>query len=203
MSELLKLEVKGRAQTGKGPNRRLRETGMVPGVYYDGKGNNITVKVDFVALSKMVAAVGFSKVFDLEIIADGTTAVKPCLIKAVQHHPLKPIYNHVDFFGVDLDQKVVVSIPVRVEGKALGVTRGGNLGIFRETVEVECLPKDVPDALVLDVKDLDLGQSIFIEDVDFGEGVRAVGEENFAVVGVIAPRAAAVSEEETEEEETV
>ncbi len=200
MSEFLKLEVEGRTETGTGPNRRLRETGMVPGVYYDAKGNNTAVQVDFVALSKIVAAVGYSKVFELEIAGDGKTETMPCLIKAIQHHPLKAIYNHVDFFGVDLDQKVAVSIPVRVTGKAVGVTRGGKLGIFRETVEIECLPKDIPDALVIDVTDIGLGQSILVADVDFGEGVSAVFDDNFAVVGVIAPRAAATEEEESTEE---
>ncbi|GAU09835.1 50S ribosomal protein L25 [Desulfoplanes formicivorans] len=199
MSELLKLEVEGRTETGKGPNRRLRETGMVPGVYYDAKGHNIPVKVDFVALSKVVSAVGYAKVFELEIDRDGKSETMPCLIKDIHHHPLKPIYNHVDFFGVDLHKKVVVSIPVRVEGKAVGVTRGGRLGIFRETVEVECLPKDIPDSLTLDVTDLDLGHSILIADVEFGEGVSAVYEDNYAVVGVVAPRA--VEEKDEDEEE--
>jgi large subunit ribosomal protein L25 len=198
MSELMKLKVEGRTEAGKGPSRRLREAGMVPGVYYDSKGHNIPIKVDFVALSKVVDAVGYSKVFELEIDRDGKSETMPCLIKDIHHHPLKPLYNHVDFFGVDLHKKVTVSIPVHVKGKAIGVTRGGDLGIFRETVEVECYPKDIPDSLVIDVTDLDLGHSIFIADVDFGEGVSAVYEENYAVVGVVAPRAAA---EETEEEE--
>jgi large subunit ribosomal protein L25 len=192
----MKLQVEGRTETGKGPIRRLRETGMVPGVYYDSKGNNASVKVDFVVLSKMVSAVGYSKVFELEIDADGKTETMPCLIKAIDHHPLKPIYNHVDFFGVDLDKKVVVSIPVHVKGKAVGVTRGGKLGIFRETVDVECLPKDIPDNLILDVTNVGLGQSILVADVDFGEGVSAVYDDNFAVVGVVAPRSAASDSEE-------
>ena len=199
MSELMKLKVEGRTEAGKGPNRRLRKTGMVPGVYYDSKGHNIPIKVDFVALSKVVDAVGYAKVFELEIDRDGKSDTMPCLIKDIHHHPLKPLYNHVDFFGVDLHKKVTVSIPVHVEGKAVGVvTRGGELSIFRETVEVECYPKDIPDCLVLDVTDLDLGHSILIADVDFGEGVSAVYEDNYAVVGVVAPHA--VEEEETEEE---
>jgi large subunit ribosomal protein L25 len=199
MSEFLKLHVERRTETGKGPIYRLRETGMVPGVYYDSKGNNASIKVDFIVLNKMVAAVGYSKVFELEIATDGKTEVMPCLIKAIDHHPLKPIYNHVDFFGVDLDKKVVVSIPVRVKGKAVGVTRGGKLGIFRETVEVECLPQDIPDNLTLDVTNIGLGQSILVADVDFGEKVNAVYDDNFAVVGVLAPRSVA-SESEDEEE---
>jgi large subunit ribosomal protein L25 len=200
MSEFLKLQVEGRTKTGKGPTHRLRESGMVPGVYYDSKGNNAPIKVDFVVLNKMVNAVGYSKVFELEIVTNGKAETMPCLIKAIDHHPLKPLYNHVDFFGVDLDQKVVVSIPVRVTGKAVGVTRGGKLGIFRETVEVECLPKDIPDNLTLDVTDLRLGQSILIADVDFGEGVSAVFDDNFAIVGVISPRS--VTDEDEDEEET-
>ncbi len=200
MSEFLKIKVEGRTQTGKGANRRLRQTGMVPGVYYDAKGKNIAVKVPFVSLSKMVAAVGYSKVFEIEITAEGKTETMPCLIKDVHHHPLKPIYNHVDFFGIDLKEKVTVSIPVQVTGKAAGVARGGTMGIFRETIEVECLPKDIPDALVLDVTSLDMGQSILIEDVNLGEGVHAVFDDNFAVVGVLAPRAAAAESEEEEAE---
>ncbi|WP_462323646.1 50S ribosomal protein L25 [Desulfoplanes sp.] len=201
MSDMLKLQVEGRTKTGKGANRCLRNSGMVPGVYYDAHGNNESVKVDFVALSKMVEAAGYSKIFDLEIVHEGVPEARPCLIKAIHHHPLKPMYNHVDFYGVDLDKPIVVAIPVRVSGKAEGVTRGGKLSIFREEVEVECLPKDVPDALELEVTGLGLNQSILVADVDFGENVRAVYDDNFAVVGVVSPRAATEDEEEEGEEE--
>ena len=202
MAELKKFQVEGRTERGKGPNHRLREEGVVPGVYYDADGGNIPIKVDYVALSKLVSFAGYSKVFELEILTEGKSEIKPALIKAVHHHPLKAVYNHVDFFGVDLDKKVTVAIPVQVVGKPLGVIAGGTMGIFRETLEVECLPHDIPDAIVLDVTALALGQNIHIADIVFAEGVTGVFDDNFAVVGVVAPRAGDVDDEEEEEATT-
>jgi len=206
MAELQKFHVEGRTERGKGPNRRIREQGLVPGVYYDADGHNIPVKMDFIALSKLYSSVGCSKVFELEIVHEGTTDTKPALIKEIHHHPLKPIYNHVDFFGVDLHKKVTISIPVHVKGKPVGVIAGGVLGVFRETIEVECLPSDIPDSLVLDVTNLNLGQNIVIGDVDLPEGVTALFEEDYAIVGVVVPRGseeAAEGEAENAAEEGV
>ncbi|MFA6810456.1 MAG: 50S ribosomal protein L25 [Desulfoplanes sp.] len=198
MAELLKFHVEGRTERGKGPNRRVRKQGMVPGVYYDADGHNIPVKMDFIALSKLYSSVGCSKVFELEIVHEGKTDTKPALIKNIHRHPLKPIYNHVDFFGIDLHKKVTISIPVQVTGKPVGVVAGGGeLGIFRETVEVECLPSDIPDSLILDVASLNLGDNILIGDVAFPEGVTPLFEENYAIVGVVVPR---ITEEEPEPE---
>ncbi len=195
MKEQLSLTVQSRSARGKGPNRRLRTEKMVPGIYYDDKGVNIPVMVEDMPFRKVYQKTGSSRVFNLVIDNDGATESHPSLIWAVQLHPFKNQVDHVDFYGVDPNKMVHIDIKVEVIGKAKGVVVGGKLEIHRETIEVVCLPAAIPDKIVLDVTELALNQHINVKDIVLPEGVRAVYDQNFAVVGIIAPTAEAEAEE--------
>ena len=100
----------------------------------------------------------------------------------------------MDFYGVDLTKEISVHIPVVVEGKAAGEVLGGVLEVYRDTLEVTCLPLAIPDKVVIDVTALEINQHVKVADITLPSGVKAVYEENFAVVGVVVPT------EEPEEE---
>ena len=191
MKEQLSLTVQSRAETGKGPNRRLRVQKMVPGVYYDDKGLNIPLVVADLPFRKVYQKAGTSHVFDLIIERDGKTETHPSLIWVVQNHPWKNQVNHVDFYGVDPKKPVHIHVAVEITGKAKGITVGGKLELFRETLEVVCLPADIPDNIVIDVTELDMNQHVSVKDVVLPKGVTAVFDQNFTVVGVINPAAEA------------
>lgn len=183
MAELQTLNVQARTGLGKEANRKLRQQSLVPGVYYNAKGENIALQVQGLPLSKLFHKIGTSRVFDLVIGEE--TAARPALIWKLQHDPVKTVITHVDFLGVDLDKDIKVHVPVEVTGKAKGLIKGGRLEIFRETVEVLCKPLSIPDAVVVDVTDLDLNESYLISELPAMEGVKFVYDDNFAVVGVV------------------
>ncbi|MDP3426382.1 MAG: 50S ribosomal protein L25, partial [Humidesulfovibrio sp.] len=162
---------------------------LVPGVYYNQKGQNISVVVDMLPLTKLHRKVGRSRVFHLQMDLDGKAESLPSLIWDMQFDPLKSTPIHVDFYGVDLEREIKVDVRVVVEGKAKGIILGGLLEVFRETVEVICKPLDVPESIVIDVTELDLGVNMHIDEIKLPAGVRAVYEDNFAVVGIVTQEA--------------
>ncbi|GAB6035465.1 50S ribosomal protein L25/general stress protein Ctc [Fundidesulfovibrio butyratiphilus] len=195
MKEQLSLTVQARAERGKGANRRLRESKMVPGVYYDDKGTNIAVMVADMPFRKLFKKVGASRVFDLIIQNGQETTTHPSLVWVLKQHPFKNQVEHVDFYGVDPNKEVRVDVAVVIKGKAKGVAVGGKLEIYREAIELTCLPAAIPDEVTVDVSGLDINQHVSVKDIVLPEGVRAIFDQNFAVVGVVAPEAEA--EEET------
>jgi large subunit ribosomal protein L25 len=201
MKESLSLAVKTRAGLGKGANRKLRAAEMVPGVYYDATGVNIPVMVEHMPLKKLYLKTASSHVFDLLIESDAGKETKPALIWQLQHHPTKSLITHVDFYGVDLTKEISVHIPVEVVGKAVGVVKGGALEVYRETIEVTCLPLAIPDKVVIDITNVDINQHVKIADISLPEGVRAVTEDNFAILGVLLPTAEEEAPAEEAEEE--
>ena len=189
MAELMTLSVRPRAEKGKGTCRRMLSKDLVPGVYYNQKGQNISVVVDMLPLTKLHRKVGSSRVFHLQMDLDGKAESLPSLIWDMQFDPLKSTPIHVDFYGVDLEREIKVDVRVVVEGKAKGIILGGLLEVFRETVEVICKPLDVPESIVIDVTDLDLGVNLHIDEIKLPAGVRAVYEDNYAVVGIVTQEA--------------
>ncbi|MGE4506019.1 MAG: 50S ribosomal protein L25 [Desulfovibrionaceae bacterium] len=195
------LTVQKRTATGKGPNRRLRVQGVVPAVYYDQHGTNILVQVAELPLSKLYAKVGTTQVFNLSI---GEGEDLPCMIWRLRNEPVTGRAEHVDFFGVDLNKTLRVSVPFTFTGTAKGVaSEGGMLSIFRDSIEVTCKPLDIPEHIEIDVTELGFNDHIQAEDLQLPEGVEAHFEENFAIVAVTAmdDGSAETSEEGGEEEE--
>ncbi len=186
MAELMTLSVRERAEKGKGSCRRIRTKELVPGIYYNQKGENIPVVVEMLPLTKLHRKLGSSRVFQLEIQKDGASQTLPSLIWGMQYDPLKSVPIHVDFYGVDLEREIKVDVRVVVEGKAKGIIKGGTLEVFRDSIEVVCKPLDVPEKIVINVTDLDVGMNLHIDEVQLPSGVRAVFDERYSVVGVVA-----------------
>lgn len=196
MAELMTLQVRPRAEKGKGSCRRIRTQNLVPGIYYNQQGQNIPVQVEMLPLTKLFGKLGSSRVFHLQMDQEGKSESLPSLIWKVQYDPIKSLPIHVDFYGVDLERDIKVDVRVVVEGKAKGLVLGGVLEIFRDTMEVVCKPLDVPEKVVIDVTDLDIGVNLHVADVKLPAGVRAVFEDNYAVVGVVAQEAEEAPAEE-------
>jgi len=196
MSEVTSLQLKQREERGKGPCARLRSNGLVPGVFYNSKGENISFTVDNMALGKAFEKVRYSKMLELHIDVDGQVEKRNALFKKLVSHPVKRRYDHVDFIGIDLDKEVQVTVPVETVGRAKGVVLGGKLEILEERVMVRCLPTIIPDSIVIDVVDLDIAEKVFVEQLVLPEGVKAVYDRNYPVVTIQAGRGAKAGEEE-------
>ncbi|MFP4314900.1 MAG: 50S ribosomal protein L25 [Desulfovibrionales bacterium] len=184
MPEQLQIAVEARKDTGKGSNRRLRAQGLVPGIFYDGKGENIPVQVANIPLEKLFSKVKSSMVFDLVINDGGKTVTKPVLIKELRHHPIKPFIEHVDFYGLDLTHEIRLYVPVEVQGEPKGKEAGGIFNLYRDTLEVSCMPSAIPESIKIDISHLGMNDAIHIEEIQFPEGVTPIFEENFTIAGV-------------------
>ncbi len=207
MAELVKLAVQYRSECGKGTNKQLRKQGVVPGIFYSYDGENIPVQVAELPLTRAFKEVGVSQILELEIEKDGKKTKKSALIRSLVPHPVKNMFVHVDFFGLDMSNDVIVAVPVELNGKSKGEEDGGVLRLFRQTVEVRCKPSNIPHSIQIDISNLEIGENISIEEVKMPANVEAVFDEavSFAVVGIINPSAEVEEAEEEEEatEETV
>ena len=174
-------------ESGKGPARRSRVAGSVPGILY-GKGRNPQgVLLDAKAVGKALqTAAGMNVLVDLTV--DGSEKVVS-RFKEVQKHPLKPVLIHVDFQAIDLKQKMVVEVPLHFIGKAEGVkNEGGILEVSRRSVEVRCLPAAIPSFIEVDISPLRLGQNLHAKELRLPDGVEFTHDENFSLVQVVAPQ---------------
>ena len=189
------LHVQKRNGFGKGANRRLRASTLVPGVFYNGQGENIAVQVSSLPMEKLLAAVGRNTVFNIEINNDGKKEKYPALIWDIQYHPYKRAFLHIDFYGVDLGKEVVVRVPLEFIGISKGVKLGGQLETYRENVRLSGKPLDMPKKITLDVTELEINAAIHVADLTLPKGISAVYSTNYCIVAVHMPGAEQEGEE--------
>jgi large subunit ribosomal protein L25 len=196
--ELIELKTNIRTTVGNGPARRLREAGQIPAVLYGPKTESVLLSVNKNDLD-MALKKGRSGQIILNLVVqnDGETYTRPAMIKELQVHPVSRNYLHIDFYEIDMDRKITVGIPIVTVGSSVGVERGGVLQIIRRELEVQCLPFEVPESIQIDITDLDMGDSVHLEDISLDGDVEFMGESNLTVVTVLSPKL----EEEPEEEE--
>jgi large subunit ribosomal protein L25 len=133
---------------------------------------------------------------DLNIENGEATQSHRAMIKEIQVDPVKQTILHVDLYAISMDQKISLEIPISLTGTPVGVTEGGILQQVSRTIEVSCLPDQIPETLVLDVSDLVIGDSLHVNDLDIPEGVELLVEEKLTVATVVPP----TKEEEIEPE---
>jgi large subunit ribosomal protein L25 len=203
--EQIDLKAQVRKKTGKGPARTLRREGRMPAVLYGQKTESIMLSIDIRDFEKVVkkANVG-SLLLNLQI-QNGKTSTRPAMIKELQTNPVTGAFLHVDFYEIDMQRKINVSVPVVARGKSVGVENGGLLQIVRRELELFCLPTAIPKAIEVDITDLDIGDSIHLQEITLPAEVELSEETDFTVITVLAPKMEeeVVAEEELEEGEAV
>jgi large subunit ribosomal protein L25 len=192
------LAVELREQTGKGAARRTRRAGRIPGVVYGAKLDSVAITLDGHALDRLIhtSHAGVNTLIDLE--GPAQVSGKTVLVKELQREPVRGGLMHADLFEVNVTETVRVSVPVHLEGTPHGVTMGGLVDHALREIEVDCLPRSIPDEIVVDVSGLDIGDSIHVSDLSLPEGVELQTSDELSVVSVVAPR---VEEEEPTAEE--
>ena len=198
--ELIELKTNIRTTVGNGPARRLRQAGQIPAVLYGPKTESVLLSVnrndfDLVLKKGRIGQI----ILNLVIQNNGETYNRPAMIKELQVHPVSRKFLHIDFYEIDMDRKITAGIPIVTTGTSVGVERGGILQIIRRELEVQCLPFEVPESIEIDITDLDMGDSVHVEDITLDGEVEFLGESNLTVVTVLTPKI----EEEPEEEEEV
>lgn len=182
MKQKIELTVETR-KTGRADSRALRVNKMVPGVIYGATENmNVSLHVNDVIKYN-------SRAYENALITlksnDSKLNGKVALFKEVSINPLSRRPEHIDLFALDLSKNVRVSVEVRIEGKAIGLAEGGLLNIVTRQVEIECLPTAIPEAIVVDVTELAVGDSLHVSDVKVPAGVKMISRPELTIAAVV------------------
>src|SRR5690606_4055871 len=151
-------------ERGKNAMRRLRRQGLVPGVVYGHGDETRTIALKAQELEKLLASISVENT----IIGLSIDGGKPAdtLIREVQQHPARRAVLHVDFLQIHAGEKIHLEVPVRLHGSPVGVRDNG--GVLQEVLRelhVECLPRDIPEAVDLEIGHLDIGDSVHVKDI--------------------------------------
>jgi len=170
-----------RAAQTKQEIKQLRAEGKVPCVLYGGK-EQVHFSAPVLALKPLVYS---PEVYTVDLSVEGT-AYK-AILKDLQFHPVNDRLLHIDFYEIRDDKKVVMDIPVKITGSAVGVRQGGTLRTKMRMLKVSALPKDLPDFFEININDLNIGDSIRVRDMKL-DGVEFLDTPNNAITAVKVTR---------------
>ena len=200
MATQVTLKAEAREGTGKGRARKLRASGKLPAVVYGAKDETLSLTLDYHEAEHLFHSISVDNtIINLEV--EGSKKPVPTLIREIQTHPFRPDILHVDFLRIQTGVAVELDVPVHVTGTAVGVKDSG--GVLEQTIHdlpIRCFPKDIPEEILVDVSELDIGDAIHVDELDLPEGVEALLEGRRTVCSVQIP---SIAEVEVPEEEVV
>jgi len=176
------VEAKLREASDKNAARRLRTTGMIPAVLYGAKKDPRTIAVDPKQIMKILrSASGHNTIFDISVEGEQSKA----MLVDWQYEPLKGALLHVDLKRIAMDQKMRLSVPVRIQGEAKGAKEeGGLLDLVLREIQIECLPSDIPSHIAVDVTNLGVGDAIRVADLPQTASVKYLNDPDALVVHI-------------------
>jgi large subunit ribosomal protein L25 len=182
------LEAVKRESRGKNEARRLRAAGRIPAVLYGGAGESIALAVTPKELSRILHSdTGENTIIELHVQGGETTRV---LVKDYLLNPIDHAMLHADFYRVSLDKPITVTVSIEIKGEPKGVKlQGGVLDLPHREVEIESLPLEIPESLVIDVSELLIGQGVHLRDLAAGQTWKPISDPDTLLVHVVPPRA--------------
>ncbi len=192
MAKTISLKAEPRALSGTTASKAVRKAGKVPAIIYGRHHAPQSLQLDAHTLALSLHGGTEHLLVDLEIVGGGKMLA---LIQDVQHHPVKRHIVHLDFHALKEDEVMHTSVPIIGMGEPLGVKTGGGLlhQIIR-ALEVECLPKDLPDSINVDVSGLNQGDYIHVNQITLPSGVAALVNGEAVVFHCAAPTVEVVAE---------
>jgi len=190
-----------RTTAKKGAARRLRRSGKIPSIVY-GHNEPVPIAVDSNEFNKKFKTVSESTLITLTS-GDQSYDV---LVKDYQEDMMRGRIMHIDFYEIEQGKVLRTHVPVHLDGTPVGVKEGGILEHLIHEVEIECLPKDLPEDIVVNVDEMDIGDSIHVSDIPAMDGVKILTSEDQGVCTVTRRRAEeilAAAEAEAEAEEGI
>ncbi len=175
-----KLEVQPRDNTGKKESKTLRQEGFIPGVFYSSESKtSIHFYIDKKDLS--IASKSGAHLYQINVGGKPQTV----LFKDVQYHPVTDDVIHVDLYGVKMDEKVQIKVPIILNGEPVGVLEeGGNLTQPLVDLDIICLPTEIPDNIEIDVSEMHLGESMHAGDITLAENIELAVSTDVVVASV-------------------
>ncbi|HKX46713.1 MAG TPA: 50S ribosomal protein L25 [Planctomycetota bacterium] len=182
------IDVELREGRGKQVTRKLRARGRIPAVVYGYGIEPQPLTVDPIQLERKIRTshAGMNTLFDLVGVRSLTG--RTALLKNIQRHPVRGVPIHADFYVIDVTQKIQVKVPIHISGSAPGVLSGGVVEHSLREVEIACLPNAIPDEIVADVSQMQVGDSLHVSDLALPEGVELRSDPALSVVSVLIPR---------------
>jgi len=176
-----------RDSRGKNEARRTRREGKIPAVVYGAYQDPISVAVNPREILKIVrSTTGYNTIFNLSVGGNGTT---PVMVVDHQVDPIKGTLLHADFKRIDLTKRIRVSVPTHTSGEPKGVkVQGGLLEVVTRSVEIECLPDDIPESFSVDVTELMMGQSKRASDVVLSGSMKLMTPPDTVIAHIVALR---------------
>jgi large subunit ribosomal protein L25 len=193
MSQVV-LAARSRAGKGSAEARRIRRSGRIPAVLYGRTGTSIAIDLDAHEFSNRVKNISESTIVKVEVEGKAYDA----FVKDTQRSITEGAILHVDFYEVESGVTLRAHVSLHLVGNPVGVREGGVLESPLHEIEVECLPKDLPERIEVDIAELKVNQSIQVRDLKLGEGVRLLSNEDQVIALVKYAReevAAPVAEE--------
>lgn len=190
MAKQVKLSARQRADVGRNSVKQLRARGVVPAVIYGHKSQPGNLEINAREIAAVLShAVGENILVELEIAGEKGSSSKLSLIQEVQHHPVRGDILHIDFLEVAVDEVIHTEVPIEAVGEADGVKNyGGLLEHSLRSLHIECLPKDLPEIIRVDVSALGLNQSLHVRDIALPSGVKATSDADLTVFIVAEPK---------------
>ncbi len=178
-----------RRSAGKGFAHQTRREDYVPGVIYGKQVAPMALKIPVRELQRVLAQGGRTRLIDLVISQDGLADTRTVMIKEVQADRLKGGLLHIDFHQVSLKDKIHIMVPVVIHGGEAIEKVGGILEHQTRAIEIECLPTVIPEALSVDVSNLQVGGHLTVGDLAVPAGVKIITDPGDVIVTIQAPRA--------------
>ena len=162
-----------RSSRGKNEARRVRVSGRIPAVIYGAFKDSVAISVNPKDVLKIIRSkTGHNSIFDVDVPGVEKT---PVIVADEQYHPIKGSLMHVDLKRIDLTRKLRVDVPVHTHGEAKGVKQqGGVMDLITRSIEIECVPDDIPNQFDVDVTELLIGTNIRVSDLPLKPGVRVL-----------------------------
>jgi large subunit ribosomal protein L25 len=185
MAKILDLAAQPRSSAGTASVKRLRKAGSIPAVVYGRQKEATNVQVDSKTFSKLLESSASDNIL-VSLKLDG--AEQLALVQEVQHDHLRGGILHVDFHAVAMDEEIHAEVPLELVGESVGAKMGGMIEAIHHTLEVRCLPKDLPERITIDVTNLALGQGIHVREISLPEGVRTRLDGDVVVIMCEEPK---------------
>ncbi|MFH0811092.1 MAG: 50S ribosomal protein L25 [Pseudomonadota bacterium] len=183
--EKLVLRIEARQTQGKNAARALRRRGLIPGVIYGANNTSNMVQIDPKQMRVVLRAGGAENVpFEISMDDGRQTTV---MLKEIQIDPVTRVPLHVDLWELTKGKKIEVEVAIHVTGIALGSEKGGILQQVMRALPVECLPEDIPEAIEVDVRGLDIGHSLHVRDLQLPGTLKAKADPEQTVVTCVHP----------------